>query len=44
MTDYAQNELAGEDKDPNCLPASKGPLAAAMRASIDNPGRRSTLS
>ena len=35
MTFYVQNELPGEDKDPNWLPAPKDPFSAAMRAPID---------
>ena len=32
MTFYVQNESPGEDKEPDWLPAPKGPFAAALRA------------
>jgi hypothetical protein len=31
MAFHMQNESAGEDKEPDWLPAAKGPFAAAMR-------------
>ena len=31
ITFYVQNESPGKDKEPNWLPAPKGPFAAAMR-------------
>jgi hypothetical protein len=33
---YVQNEPPGEDKEPNWLPAPKGPFAAAMRLYDDD--------